>query len=69
VPNTLSVLFQQHFRWRRSIVRDFFFSLRTLPHHLWKLRPKTVFTPALTPLETLVGFLVVITMLTSDPLA
>ena len=27
VPNTLSVLFKQQLRWRRSIVRDFFYTL------------------------------------------
>jgi N-acetylglucosaminyltransferase len=65
----LSVLFKQQLRWRRSIVRDFFFTLRTLPQHVWKLHPNTVFTLVLTPLGAVVGFLVVVTMLTSDPLA
>ena len=69
MPNTLSVLFKQQLRWRRSIVRDFFFTLRTLPQHVWKLHPNTVLTLVLTPLGALVGFLVVVTMLTSDPLA
>jgi len=49
VPNTLSVLFKQQLRWRRSIVRDFFYTLRTLPQHVWKLHPNTVFTLVLTP--------------------
>jgi hyaluronan synthase len=69
VPNTLSVLFKQQLRWRRSIVRDFFFTLKTLPQHVWKLHPNAVWTLILTPLGALVGFLVVITALTSDPLA
>jgi N-acetylglucosaminyltransferase len=69
VPNTLSVLFKQQLRWRRSIVRDFFFTLKTLPQHVWKLHPNTVLTLVLTPLGAVVGFLVVVTMLTSDPLA
>jgi len=69
VPNTLSVLFKQQLRWRRSIVRDFFYTLRTLPDHVFKLHPNTVFTLVLTPLGAIVALLVVITMLTSDPLA
>src|SRR5580704_5916602 len=69
VPNTLSVLFKQQLRWRRSIVRDFFYTLRTLPQHVWKLHPNAVWTLILTPLGALVGFLVVITALSSDPLA
>jgi len=69
VPNTLSVLFKQQLRWRRSIVRDFFFTLKTLPQHVWKLHPNTVLTLVLVPLGALVGFLVVITALASDPLS
>jgi cellulose synthase/poly-beta-1,6-N-acetylglucosamine synthase-like glycosyltransferase len=69
VPSTLSVLFKQQLRWRRSIVRDFFYTLRTLPQHVWKLHPNTVFTLVLTPLGALVAFLVVVTALSSDPLA
>jgi len=69
VPVTLPELFKQQLRWRRSIVRDFFFTLRTLPQHVWKLHPNTVLTLVLTPLGAVVGFLVVVTMLTSDPLA
>jgi hyaluronan synthase len=69
VPNTLSVLFKQQLRWRRSIVRDFFFTLKTLPAHVWNLHPNTVFTLVLVPLGALVAFLVVVTALTSDPLS
>ena len=69
VPTTLSVLFKQQLRWRRSIVRDLFYTLRTLPQHVWKLHPNTVLTLVLTPLGAVVALLVVVTMLTSDPLA
>jgi len=69
VPNTLSVLFKQQLRWRRSIVRDFFFTLRTLPQHIFKLHPNTVLTLVLTPLGAIVALLVVVTMLTTDPMA
>src|SRR5271170_4067706 len=69
VPNSISVLFKQQLRWRRSIVRDFFFTLRTLLQHVWKLHPNTVLTLVLTPLGAVIGFLIVVTALTSDPLA
>jgi hyaluronan synthase len=69
VPNTLSVLFKQQLRWRRSIVRDFFFTLKTLPQHVWKLHPNTVWTLVLTPLGAIVALLIVVTTLASDPLA
>ena len=53
----------------RSIVRDFFFTLRTLPKHVWKLHPNTVLTLVLTPLGALVGLLVALTMLSGNPMA
>lgn len=69
VPNTLSVLFKQQLRWRRSIVRDFLFTLRTLPQHVWKLHPNTVLTLVLIPLGAIVAFLVVVAALATDPLS
>jgi hyaluronan synthase len=69
VPNTLSVLFKQQLRWRRSIVRDFFFTLRTLPRHVWKLHPNTVLTLVLVPLGAIIGFVVVLAALASDPMS
>jgi len=69
VPSTLSVLFKQQLRWRRSIVRDFFFTLKSLPQHVWKLHPNTVLTLVLVPLGALVGVLIAITALTQDPLS
>jgi hyaluronan synthase len=69
VPNNLSVLFKQQLRWRRSIVRDLFYTLRTLPQHVWKLHPNTVLTLVLTPLGAIVALLVVANMFFSDPLA
>jgi hyaluronan synthase len=69
VPNSLSVLFKQQLRWRRSIVRDFFFTLRSLPQHVFKLHPNTVLTLVLTPLGAIVALLVVINSLISDPMA
>jgi N-acetylglucosaminyltransferase len=68
-PATLTELFKQQLRWRRSVVRDLFFTLRTLPQHVWKLHPNTVLTLVLTPLGPLVGLLVVFTALSSDPMS
>ena len=50
-------------------MRDLFYTLRTLPQHVWKLHPNTVFTLVLQPLGAVVAMLVVITSLTSDPLS
>lgn len=69
VPVTLTELFKQQLRWRRSIVRDLFYTLRTLPQHVWTLHPNTVLTLVLTPLGALLGLLVALTMLSGSPMA
>jgi cellulose synthase/poly-beta-1,6-N-acetylglucosamine synthase-like glycosyltransferase len=68
VPTTLPELFKQQLRWRRSIVRDLFYTLRTLPKHVWTLHPNTVITLVLTPLGAILGLLMVFTMLSGNPM-
>src|SRR5271157_3553942 len=68
VPSTLPELFKQQLRWKRSIIRDLFYTLRTLPQHVWTLHPNTVLTLVLTPLGALLGLLVAITMLSGSPM-
>jgi hypothetical protein len=43
--------------------------MRSLPQHVFKLHPNTVFTLVLTPLGAAVALLVVITMLVTNPTA
>jgi hyaluronan synthase len=69
VPATLNELFKQQLRWRRSVVRDLFFTVRTLPRHVWSLHPNSVATLVLTPLGAVVALLAVVTALSSDPMA
>ena len=69
VPTRLSVLFNQQLRWRSSILRDLFYTLRNLPKHVFKLHPNAIFTMVLTPLGAVIALLMVITMLTTNPLA
>jgi hyaluronan synthase len=68
VPSTLPELFKQQLRWKRSIIRDLFYTLRTLPQHVWTLHPNTVLTLVLTPLGALLGLLVVLTMMSGNPM-
>ncbi|HLW54150.1 MAG TPA: glycosyltransferase family 2 protein [Candidatus Angelobacter sp.] len=68
-PETMGELFKQQLRWRRSVVRDLFFTLRTLPRHVWTQHPNTVITLILTPLATILGLLVVVSTLINDPMA
>ncbi|MFZ1084009.1 MAG: glycosyltransferase [Terracidiphilus sp.] len=67
VPTKLSVLFNQQLRWRSSILRDFFYTMRSLPQHVFKLHPNTVLTLVLTPLGAAVGLLMVINRMVCDP--
>lgn len=69
VPATLTELFKQQLRWRRSVIRDLFFTLKTLPQHVWKLHPNSVVTLVLTPLGAIVALLAVVTMLATDPMS
>jgi hyaluronan synthase len=67
VPTTLSELFKQQLRWRQSILRDLFFTLKTLPQHVFKLHPNAVLHLVLTPLGALIALLMAVTMLIGDP--
>jgi cellulose synthase/poly-beta-1,6-N-acetylglucosamine synthase-like glycosyltransferase len=69
VPATLGQLFKQQLRWRQSILRDLFFTLKTLPQHVFKLHPNAVLHLVLTPLGAVVALLMALTMLTGDPMA
>jgi cellulose synthase/poly-beta-1,6-N-acetylglucosamine synthase-like glycosyltransferase len=69
VPSKLSVLFNQQVRWRSSILRDLFYTLRTMPRHVFELHPNALFTMVMTPLAALVSLLVLVNMLVSDPLS
>jgi cellulose synthase/poly-beta-1,6-N-acetylglucosamine synthase-like glycosyltransferase len=69
VPATLNELFKQQLRWRRSVIRDLFFTIRTLPRHVWSLHPNSVATLVLTPLGAVVALLAAVTALTSNPMA
>jgi cellulose synthase/poly-beta-1,6-N-acetylglucosamine synthase-like glycosyltransferase len=55
VPVTLSQLIKQQIRWRRSGIRDFFLTLKTLPQHVWKLHPNTVYSLVIPPLGSLLA--------------
>jgi cellulose synthase/poly-beta-1,6-N-acetylglucosamine synthase-like glycosyltransferase len=69
VPDTLGQLFKQQLRWRQSILRDLFFTLKTLPRHVFKLHPNALLHLVLTPLGAVVALLMALTMLTGDPTA
>jgi hyaluronan synthase len=69
VPSTLSEVFKQQLRWRQSILRDLFFTLRTLPQHVFKLHPNALLHLVLTPLGAIVALFMALTMLTADPMS
>jgi hyaluronan synthase len=67
VPATPGELFKQQLRWRQSILRDLFFTIRTLPQHVRKLHPNALLHMVLTPLGAIIALLMAITMLTGNP--
>ena len=50
VPNNFEKYWKQQLRWRRTTIRDFFFSLRHLHDHVFKLGTGSIFVYILTPL-------------------
>jgi cellulose synthase/poly-beta-1,6-N-acetylglucosamine synthase-like glycosyltransferase len=67
VPATLGELFKQQLRWRQSILRDLFFTVKTLPQHVRKLHPNALLHMVLTPLAAIVALLMAVTMLAGNP--
>ena len=67
VPATPGELFKQQLRWRQSILRDLFFTVRKLPQHVRQLHPNALLHMVLTPLGAIVALLMAITMLTGNP--
>jgi hyaluronan synthase len=52
VPNTFKKFWVQQLRWRRSGLRDFFFTIRILPEHVWHLHPGYLFSNFFVPITT-----------------
>jgi len=67
VPATPGELFKQQLRWRQSILRDLFFTVRKLPQHVRQLHPNALLHMVLTPLGAIVALLMAITMLAGSP--
>lgn len=54
VPNTLTQYFKQQLRWRRSAIRDLFWTIRTIPEHT-KLHWNVLYVFLLLPLTSLLA--------------
>jgi cellulose synthase/poly-beta-1,6-N-acetylglucosamine synthase-like glycosyltransferase len=67
VPTAPAELFKQQLRWRQSILRDLFFTVRTLPRQVRTLHPNALLNMVLTPLGAIVAFLMAVTMLANNP--
>lgn len=52
-PNRFDKFWAQQLRWRRSGLRDFFWTIRILRKHVWDLHPGSLYSNFFVPLTTL----------------
>jgi len=57
VPNTFTKYWGQQLRWRRTTIRDFFFSLRRIPEHGFNLPMMSLYVYILTPIIVLISII------------
>lgn len=67
VPDTFKTYWGQQLRWRRTTIRDFFFSIRRIPEHMNKLGIGSLFVYVLTPLVLFISIIQIAYLFVSDP--
>ena len=67
VPNTFRKYWGQQLRWRRTTIRDFFFTLRQIPRHGLNLPMMSLYVYVLTPIIVLVSIIHVALMFFINP--
>jgi len=69
-PNSFEKFWAQQLRWRRSGIRDFFFTIRMLPKHIWDLDAGSLYSNFFVPITTVVCLVKILTwFLNADPTA
>lgn len=66
VPSTFKAYWGQQIRWRRTFLRDFFWTIRTLSEQVWKLHPLAIWQYIFYPLALFVAMLDVTVIVASD---
>ena len=70
VPSTFHKFWAQQLRWRRSGLRDFFFTVRILPKHVWRLHPGSLYSNFFVPITTIICLIKILSeFLKADPSA
>lgn len=67
VPNTFNKYWGQQLRWRRTTIRDFFFTLRQIPVHGLKMSTMSLYVYVLTPIIIFVSIIHVALMFFMNP--
>jgi cellulose synthase/poly-beta-1,6-N-acetylglucosamine synthase-like glycosyltransferase len=69
-PNNFAKFWAQQLRWRRSGIRDFLFTLRILPKHIWDLDAGSLYSSFFVPLTTVLCLVKILTwFLNADPMS
>jgi len=69
VPDTFTKYWAQQVRWRRTTIRDLFFSIRRMPEHIEKLGAFSLYVYILTPVVLFISIIQVALMFVLDPLS
>jgi hyaluronan synthase len=68
VPNTFLKYWGQQLRWRRTTIRDFFFTLRMIPRHGVKINVTSLYVYVLTPIIVLISIIHVAMLFAMSPM-
>lgn len=68
-PTTFTQYWNQQLRWRRTTLRDFFFSVRRMSEHLEKLGAFSLYVYILTPVVLFISIIQVSLLFTLDPMS
>jgi hyaluronan synthase len=69
VPNTFSKYWGQQLRWRRTTIRDFFYTVRRIPQHANELGMMSLYVFVLTPVIILISIIHMVQLLLESPVA
>jgi hyaluronan synthase len=67
VPNTFRKYYLQQIRWRRTTIRDFFFTLRYIPKNAANINVFSLYVYVLTPVVLLIGMAQMMILFLTNP--
>lgn len=69
VPNTFLKYWGQQLRWRRTTIRDFFYTIRMIPQHVKSINMFSLYVYVMTPIIVLVSLVYMVNLMMEGPQA